>query len=555
MITTSLLTDVANTLRGLSIDAVEAAQSGHPGLPLGCAEIGAVLFGSFLRYDPTQPAWLNRDRFVLSAGHGSAFLYACLYLAGYGLSLDDLKAFRQLDSQTPGHPEYGHTAGVETTTGPLGQGLATGIGMALAHRMLRDRLGAPSVLLDGQVVILVGDGCLLEGVSHEASALAGHWQLDNVIVLYDSNDICLDGPVSECSSEDVAKRYEAYGWMVKTIDGHSLSDIEAVLNDARAATKPVLLIAKTVIGKGAPTVAGTSEAHGKALGVEEAAATKAALGLPAEVSFHVSKEVRDFFKQRVQMGRELAVSWQATFDAWLDEDVSRRTLFGSFSAEVPDVSTVSIPQKAQATRSSSSAVLQVLRDQYPCLVGGSADLSCSDNTMMSGGGIVNSYDFSGRNIKYGAREFGMAAIASGIALHGVFQPYCGTFLMFSDYMRNAIRLACLMRIPVVYQFTHDSVLLGEDGPTHQPVEHLASLRAMPGLTVVRPADMREVIGAWQLALSNEGPTALILSRQNLPQLTGTCSDAVAKGGYVVYSEEGVHEITILATGSEVSLAR
>jgi transketolase len=553
---------VAKTIRGLSIDAIEAANSGHPGLPMGCAEIMAYLYGHGLDLSPRDTSWMNRDRFVLSAGHGSMALYSSLHLAGFDLSLDDIKAFRQLHSPTAGHPEYGECPGVEMTTGPLGQGVATAAGMALGQKLAANRYGVQDLdLLNGRVVVLAGDGCIMEGISAESASLAGHLKLDNLTLIYDANDICLDGPLSECMTEDTAKRYESYGWDVQTINGHDYAAIDKAYQAAGESNTPSLIIAKTTIGFGSPNRAGSSEAHGKALGAEEMKLTKEALGIPLTPLFHVPEEVTSFFQNRQSDWETTIQSWKSRYQEWATDHPEAAAAWqsaeaGALSADLIGKVDATETKPNGATRQSSSAVLQTLHDAIPNVVGGSADLSCSDNTWMKAGGQVGPGDFSGRNIKYGVREFAMAAMASGLALHGLHRPYCGTFMMFSDYMRNAIRLAALMKLPVLYQFTHDSVFLGEDGPTHQPVEHLASLRAMPGLTVLRPADATEVKGSWLAGLTGTGPAAIVLSRQGLPDLPNSDSGSVAKGGYVIQSEARTDalDLTILATGSEVSLA-
>lgn len=551
------LAQIANTVRGLSIDAIEEAGCGHPGLPMGCAEIGAYLFRVGLRYNPEQPRWINRDAFILSAGHGSMLHYSLLHLSGYDLSLTDLKQFRKLHSPTAGHPEFGEVDGVETTTGPLGQGIAAGIGLALGQKIAASRTSS-SAVMDGKVVILCGDGCMMEGVSQEASSLAGHLKLDNVILFYDSNSICLDGPLDECMTEDTAKRYEAYGWHVQQIDGHDVDAIHTAYQTALHSDKPSLIVAKTVIGKGSPNMAGTSSVHGKALGSDEVAATKSVLGLP-DTPFYVSEEVKMSFSHRLRELTDAYGQWERDFDKWKSENEEGAALLAQLLAQgLPsgfDASLKALELKpGAATRQTSNQVLQYLHDNVPHLIGGSADLSCSDSTMMKGSPCVTPGEFNARNIKYGVREFAMAAIATGVCLHGMARPFCGTFLTFSDYMRNAIRLAALMKVPVIFQFTHDSILLGEDGPTHQPVEHLASLRAMPNLTVLRPADGTEVKGAWAHALRSPVPVALILSRQGLPDLDGTDYDHVSKGAYVVSGDASSVNVCLLATGSELSLA-
>jgi transketolase len=546
---------IANTIRSLALDAIDQAKSGHPGLPLGCGEIFAYLYGSFLRVLPEAPEWLNRDRFILSAGHGSAGLYAALHLRGF-IPAETLPRFRQLHSPLAGHPEYKECPGVEMTTGPLGQGIATAIGIALGQKMAQANFS--DALFDSKVVVLAGDGCLMEGISSEASSLAGHLKLNNLILIYDANDICLDGPTTECFTEDVAMRYRAYGWEVQTIDGHSIAELQSTLEKTRETqNKPVLIIAKTQIGKFSPSYAGSSEAHGKPFGPSESAATKKAMGLPESPLFHVTDDVYSLMAEQATRIQQRHTTWQSQFASWQAENPDKaRRLTEQQQPIASDLKAAiaAYPTKDNsATRSISGELLQLLHDQVPHLIGGSADLSCSDNTLMKSGGIISPGQFSGRNIKYGVREFAMGAMASGLILHGLYRSYCGTFMTFSDYMRNAIRLAALMQLPVIYQFTHDSIFLGEDGPTHQPVEHLAALRAMPNLVVLRPADANEVKGAWWAALQSQNPVALVLSRQNLPTLTCTNMDNVAKGGYIVQSAE-TPEIVLFATGSELHLA-
>jgi transketolase len=557
------LSKAANTIRHLSMDAVQKANSGHPGLPLGCAELGAYLYGHQLRHNPHNSRWVNRDRFILSAGHGSMLLYACLHLAEFDLSLDEIKNFRQLHSQTPGHPEYGETDGVETTTGPLGQGVATAVGQALGLRLLAQRFNTPDhAVLNSKVYTLVGDGCIMEGISHEACSLAGHLQLDNLVVVYDANEISLDGPLSESCSEDVKARYEAYGWDVTEVDGHDFDSIHAGFRQAEGQQRPLLIIAKTTIGQGSPNKAGTHKVHGAPLGPDEVNLTKEALGLPQE-DFFIPQSVKNFFSQQARQGEELEKSWHGVFDAWASKNPDLYQEFEWMAhRRLPDdleerLTSLNL-EHPLAGRKASNAVLNVLADALPQLYGGSADLSCSDLTFLKNYPAVEAGSFKGRNVKFGVREFGMAAMASGMAQTGMMTPFVGTFLTFSDYMRNAIRLAALMRLQVVYQFTHDSVFLGEDGPTHQPVEHFAALRAMPNLNVIRPADGNEVKYAWIAALKHQGPTAMILSRQSLAEIEGTSrsyEEGVAKGAYVVWGEaQGAVDFTLVATGSELHLA-
>ncbi len=558
-----ILAKIANTIRGLAMDATQKANSGHPGLPMGCAEIGAYLYGYSLKHNPHNSHWFNRDRFILSAGHGSLLLYSCLHLSGFKLSLDEIKKFRQLHSQTPGHPEEGETDGVETTTGPLGQGVGSGVGQALGFKMLAARFNTVNhKIIDNKIVVLMGDGCTMEGISSEVSCLAGHLKLDNLILIYDSNHICLDGPISESFSENTRKRYEAYGWDVFEIDGHNFDEIHEVMTKVRHhQQRPTLIIATTIIGKGAPTMAGTSRVHGSPLGAEEVRAAKAALNLPEE-PFYVPQAVYDYFAEKLKEDNKFEADWNALFETWKKQNPELFKQFDAMSKNFlpPDLEKrlESIQIKSPiAGRKASNDVIQSIAEYLPQIVGGSADLSCSDLTMISKYPVITSSDFSGRNIKFGVREFGMATIATGLAHTGMFVPFIGTFLTFSDYMRNAIRLSALMKTQVIYQFTHDSIFLGEDGPTHQPIEHYAALRAMMNLRVIRPADSHEVKMAWFAALNYKGPTALILSRQNLPDLPETnipYADGVGRGAYILKKEKKKPDFTLVATGSEVSLA-
>ncbi len=557
------LSKIAMTIRQLSMEAVQKANSGHPGMPMGCAELGAFLYGSILRHNPRNPHWMNRDRLVLSAGHGSMWLYSCLHLAGFDLSMDDIKRFRQLHSKTPGHPEFGMTAGVEATTGPLGQGIGNAVGLSLGMKILASTFNKDRFrLFDNKIYCVCGDGCIMEGVSAEASCLAGHLKLNNLVLIYDSNHICLDGPLAECCSEDTKKRYQGYGWDVIDLDGYDFDAMESVFSDLKMRQdKPVLIILHTVIGKGSPHKAGSSKAHGSPLGIEEIAATKAALGLPQE-EFYVPQMVHQFFSALCEKQQQAENEWNLMYKKWSGE-------FPELALEFEKMKTQSLPNDLEerlkkieikapiAGRSASHAVLQVLGQMLPQLYGGSADLSVSDLTMMSSFGIIKADDFSGRNIKFGVREFGMGTISNGLSLTGMITPFCGTFLTFSDYMRNSIRLAALSHYHVIYQFTHDSIFLGEDGPTHQPIEHLAALRAMPNLHVIRPADTNEVKMAWIAALTYHGPTAMILSRQNLPELPHTnvaFKEGVGRGGYIIRASGGKPDFTLFSTGSELHLA-
>lgn len=558
-----MLEHIANTVRGLSIDGVEKANSGHPGLPLGCAELGAYLWAEQMNYNPKNPMWLGRDRFVLSAGHGSMFLYSLLHLSGYNVSIDDLKKFRQLHSCTPGHPEYGDTDGVETTTGPLGQGIASATGMALGLKVLAKKFNTKThELFNSKVFCLCGDGCIMEGISSEAGSFAGHVGLDNFVLIYDSNKITLDGPLSESCSENTAERYRGYGFEVYEVDGYNFDAMESTFNQIREnQTRPVLVIVHTIIGKGSPHKEGTHKVHGSPLGAEEVKATKEALGLSLE-DFYVPSAVSSFFSEKMSKDAEKEASWDKKLSDWkaAHPDLAKEfeVMLGKKTPQDLESSLASLEIKDPiAGRSASNNVINFLAEKLPFLYGGSADLSGSDMTMIKGQDIIEKEHFSGRNFKYGVREFAMAAMTSGLALTQMMLPFCGTFLTFSDYMRNAVRLSALMKLHVVYQFTHDSIFLGEDGPTHQPVEHFAALRTIPNLHVIRPADANEVKMAWIAALRYEGPTALILSRQNLPALKGTkvsYAEGMGKGGYIIKKESGELAYTLIATGSEVALA-
>ncbi|MDP1835127.1 MAG: transketolase [Chlamydiales bacterium] len=561
--TKQILGKVANTIRQLSMDAVQQANSGHPGLPLGCAELGAYLYGYALKHNPKNSKWAGRDRMILSAGHGSMWLYSCLHLSGFDLSLEEIKNFRQLHSQTPGHPEAFETDGVETTTGPLGQGFGNAVGQALGLKLLGARFNTPDAsIFDGKVYCLAGDGCIMEGVTSEVSSLAGHLKLDNLIVIYDANHVSLDGPLAECCSEDTMMRYRAYGWDVQEIDGNDLDAVHQAVTIARTDQKrPCLIVAHTIIGKGSPNKAGTYKVHGSPLGEEEVKLTKEALGLPQD-KFYIPQAVKNFFTQKLQKDASLENQWKERFASWQKANPElAKTYDAMANHEVPEdiesfLKGVEVASPI-AGRSASNIVLNALAGKLPQIIGGSADLSCSDLTMIKGGGLVAPGIFTGRNIKYGVREFGMATMATGLNQTNMILPFIGTFLTFSDYMRNAIRLASLQHTHVVYQFTHDSIFLGEDGPTHQPVEHFAALRAIPNLHVIRPADANEVKGSWIAALRYIGPTAIILSRQNLPTLPATdvaYAEGVGRGAYIIKRETRNPDFTLLATGSEVSLA-
>ncbi|ADN01110.1 transketolase [Spirochaeta thermophila] len=556
------LEKIALSVRSLSMDAVEAAKSGHPGLPLGAAEIGAVLFGEVLRLSPHDPAWINRDRFVLSAGHGSMWLYSLLHLAGFDLPLDEIKRFRQLGSKTPGHPEYGHTAGVETTTGPLGQGFANAVGMAIAQEMLAARFNTPEFpLIDHYVYALAGDGCLMEGVSAEAASLAGHLKLGRLIVFYDSNRITIEGETDLAFTEDVGARFSAYGWQVLEGDGYDMEGILSLVEKAKAEReRPTLIILHTTIGKGAPNKAGSHEVHGAPLGPEEVKASKRRLGIPEDVQFYVAPEAYAYFEERRKAWRGEYDRWQRMFSEWARTYPEKKAEWDRFFGPV-DLSKVSFPSFERgskvATRKASGEVLKALAAGVPNLVGGSADLAPSNNTALPGYGDFSVEDRTGRTLHYGVREHAMGAVANGIALYGGLRTFCATFLVFSDYMRPPIRLAALMGLPVTYVFTHDSIFVGEDGPTHQPVEHLASLRAIPNLLVLRPGDAEETVLAWRLAMeSSSTPVVLALSRQGLPvyEKPAAWEEDARRGAYVVKDCEGTPDVVVVATGSEVSLA-
>lgn len=551
---------MANAIRALAMDGVQQANSGHPGMPMGMADVATVLFTRFLKFDPSDPSWPDRDRFVLSAGHGSMLLYALLHLTGYDLPLDELKRFRQLGSKTPGHPEYGHTVGVETTTGPLGQGLATAVGMALAERMMAARFGGDVV--DHWTYVIAGDGCLMEGISQEAISFAGHLKLGRLVVLWDDNRISIDGPTDLSTSEDQQARFTAAGWHVAAVDGHNPDAIAAAIEAARKDPRPSLIACRTIIGYGAPTKAGTEATHGAPLGDKEIAGTREALKWP-HLPFVIPPEILTAWRDKGGRGKNANREWSARLASHPKMPEFQRCLAGDlpqgFAAAVEGLRKRLVTEAPNwATRRSSEEVLNALAEVVPEMIGGSADLTGSNNTKAKTMKPITPTDFSGRYIYYGVREHGMAAAMNGIALHGGLIPYGGTFLVFTDYARPAIRLAALMGLRVVYVMTHDSIGLGEDGPTHQPVEHLAALRVIPNLHVFRPADAVETAECWAVALSSETtPSVLALTRQNLPTLrTAHSSDnPCARGAYVLAeAENGGRKVTLLATGSEVALA-
>ena len=555
-----------NTLRTLAMDAVEEAQSGHPGMPMGMADAAYVLWTKFLKHNPQNPGWFDRDRFVLSAGHGSMLLYGLLHLTGYNLSLDELKNFRQLHSLTPGHPEGTLTPGVETTTGPLGQGLATGIGMAMAEAFMSARFNKENFkIIDHFTYGIVSDGDLMEGVSHEAASLAGHLKLGKIIYLYDSNKISIDGSTDLAFSDDTKNRFEAYGWHVQQIDGHDRDAIEEAIREAQNRTdKPSLIECKTIIGFGSPNKEGTAAAHGAPLGEDEIKKTKKRLGWEFEEKFHVPDDV---YREMnfVEKGKTLEDSWNILFKEYENEYQDDAAYFQGFIENdwqidwedvLPDFET---DEKGMASRKASGAVLQELAKAIPNLVGGSADLTGSNNTDLKGKEIFSAENYGGQYVHYGVREHAMAAALNGMMLHKGVTAYGGTFLVFSDYNKPAIRIAALTDIPSVFVFTHDSIGLGEDGPTHQPVEHLAALRATPNVTVIRPADANETAYAWKAAIENKtGPTLLILTRQSLPTLDRkkySKASGLGKGAYIIKeAANGKPEAILIATGSEVHLA-
>ncbi|OHE73937.1 MAG: hypothetical protein A2Y14_02430 [Verrucomicrobia bacterium GWF2_51_19] len=541
---------IANEARGLAMDAIAAAKSGHLGLPVGCAEVGVALFGCAMRYYPENARWVNRDRFVLSAGHGSMFLYAWLHMAGYKVSLDDIRAFRQMGSKTPGHPEFGHTEGVECTTGPLGQGIGNAVGLAVSQKKLRAYMGD---LIDSHVFCLCGDGCMQEGVAMESLALAAHWKLDNLILLYDSNDVTLDASLSRTQSEQTADRMRAIGFGVQTVDGHNIEAVVEALERAKLAEGfPQIVIVKTVIGKGIPEVEGTAKAHGES-GIKFAKEARQRWGLPSE-PFYVSEETRAFFEKRLAELSNSYRTWQTRFDAWKTANAAtHELLFGQKAA----LSLDDFPkfEKTVATRTACGEVLQSIAEKDPLFLTASADLFGSTKNYLKDGGDFSANNIAGRNLWVGIREHAMGAILNGIAYDDFFRPSGATFLVFSDYMRPAVRLAAMAKLPVIYLWTHDSVAVGEDGPTHQPVETVDSLRCIPNLVVLRPADAEETIGALETAYNRkDGPTAIILSRQDLPVLQGTSRKNVASGAYVVQAESEALQAIALASGSEVALA-
>lgn len=558
-----ILEKIAGSIRQLSIDAIEKANSGHPGLPLGCAELAAYFYGRLLRHNPKDPDWYNRDRFILSAGHGSMLLYSALHLAGFDLSIDDLKEFRQLHSKTAGHPEKQACPGVETTTGPLGQGFAHAVGQALALKILSKRFAKQDEsLFDARVYVLAGDGDFMEGVVAEASSFAGHMELNNLVVFYDYNEITLDGALSESCSDDVASRYRSYGWEVYEIDGHHFEQIDHVCQRLFLdQDKPALVIAKTEIGRGSPNKAGSHKVHGAPLGVEEAQLTKQALGLDGD-PFFVPQGVYKYFDKKCELQAQQQRDWENSFQEW---KALKPELYKDFEKMQQQWLPHDLEEKLDKLQLAPSLsgrevcgeVLQILGRKLPYLYGGSADLSCSDKSTMKDLGFVKAPTYKGRNLKFGVREFAMASICIGMNQSSLIRSYCATFFAFSDYMRPAIRMAALLKERVIYQFTHESLFIGSDGPTHQPIEHLASLRAMPNLLLLRPADHHEVKMAWIAALQHQGPSAICVSRQKLAQLEETkipFEKGLSKGAYIVKKEKNKADFTLFSSGSELHLS-
>jgi transketolase len=570
-----------NTIRTLSIDAIQKANSGHPGLPLGAAPMAYALWARHMKHDPADPTWPDRDRFVLSGGHGSMLLFSLLHLAGFDVTLDDLRSFRQLHSKTPGHPEYGETPGVETTTGPLGQGFATAVGMAMAEAHLAATYNTPShQIVDHFTYVLASDGDMMEGVASEAASLAGHLGLGKLICLYDSNRISLAGGTDLCFTEDVAARFRSYGWDVREVaDGNDLDALDTAIESAKGeVNKPTLVVVNTVIGFGSPNKANSCEAHGSPLGKDEVAATKRNLGMPDDREFYVPDGVRERFAAAADRGRAARAAWQAVVEAWSAASPEAAEQWKvAIAGQLPDGWDRAVPTfgpaDAAATRATAGKVLNAIAPHYPALIGGSADLNPSTNTALKGAGDFESpalrkaaegavggvWSHAGRNIHWGVREHAMASAANGMALHGGVRPYVATFFNFADYLKPALRLSALMKLPVIYVFTHDSIALGEDGPTHQPIEQLAALRATPNVVTLRPADGNEVAEAWKVACRRlDGPTALILSRQKVPNFDRADAgpaEGTSKGAYtLIEATGGAPQVILVATGSEVASA-
>jgi transketolase len=561
----------ATSVRSLSMDAIQTANSGHPGLPMGCAELGALLYGEIMKHYPKNPQWPNRDRFVLSAGHGSMFLYSLLHLSGYDLPLEELKRFRQIGSKTPGHPEYGYTPGVETTTGPLGAGLSEAVGMAAGETFLAANFNtADAKVVDHYTWVLAGDGCMMEGISSEASSLAGHLKLGKLIVFYDSNKISIEGSTSLAFTEDVAERYRAYGWQVLSGDMYDMEKTAALVEEAKAETgKPSLIILASIIGKGSPNKAGSSKVHGSPLGVDEVVATRKNLGIPENESFYIDPKAKTYFTEKLEERKASFDAWNTLFDSWSKAHPELRKKWDRWfegdrkAAAEAALAAAKMPKykvgDSVATRKAGGAALQAAAAAMENLVGGSADLAPSNNTALPDYGDYSAEERAGRTFHFGVREHAMGALANGLSLHGGLRSFAATFLVFSDYMRPQVRLSAIMKEPVVYVFTHDSIFVGEDGPTHQPIEHAAALRIIPNVHVFRPADAEETVRAWELALlRDDGPSALLLTRQNLPvveKADGSWRDSMAtKGAYIVRESNGAPKLVVVATGSELSMA-
>jgi transketolase len=560
---TNGISKAALSVRALAMDAVEKAKSGHPGMPMGCAELGVCMYGEILVHFPGAPTWINRDRFVLSAGHGSMLLYSLLYLSGYDLTIDDIRNFRQLGSRTPGHPEHGVTSGVETSTGPLGQGISNAVGMAVAERMLGALFNtAEHAIVDHYTYALASDGDLMEGIASESASIAGHLGLGKLVVFYDSNNITIDGPATLSFSENVRLRFEGFGWHVLECDAYDPGSIVGAATAARAeSSKPSLVIARSTIAKGAATMEGSNKSHGAPLGEAEILATRKKLGIPEGESFYVDPEAKAYFASRLSVLNERYEEWNRKFDAWSEKNHELHALWNKYFSAV-DLSGADMPVfhvgDKVATRVAGGKVLNEIAKAVPSLVGGSADLASSNNTRLTDLGDFSRSNPNGRNINFGIREHAMGGISNGIALHGGLRPFCATFLIFSDYMKPSIRLASLMKLPVIYVFTHDSIFVGEDGPTHQPIEQLTALRIIPGMTVLRPADAEETVAAWKIAVGKtDGPVAILLSRQNLEVFAKPAgfADGMRKGAYVADDSAGIPSIVVVASGSEVSLGR
>ncbi|MBP9044562.1 MAG: transketolase [Spirochaetes bacterium] len=560
IVTNDELNLIATTIRCLSMDIVQKANSGHPGMPMGCADIAAVLWTKIMNYEGSDPLWPNRDRFILSAGHGSALLYTMLHLAGYNLTMDDLKNFRQIGSLTPGHPEFNHTPGVETTTGPLGQGFANGVGMAIASKLMASEFNSSeNKIFDHFIYILAGDGCMMEGISSEAGSLAGHMKLGNLICIYDSNRITIEGSTDLAFSEDIKKRFESQGWHVEEIDGHNFEEIENSIKKAQEVSdRPSLIIAKTTIAKGSSSMEGSEETHGAPLGADEIKKSKEILGWPADSSFYVPQEVYDIFNRVRAEKRSAYNAWKEKFNSSMTSQTFKDKWYSFFSKVDTNRLKELMPSfktgEKIATRNASGKVIEVLYRELPNFLGGSADLAPSNKTFVKN--VPESgHGKTGKIIHFGVREHAMAAIQNGLAYYGGFIPFSATFFVFMDYLRPAVRIAALSKLHCIYVFTHDSIFVGEDGPTHQPVEHLAAARAIPNLRVIRPCDAIETVEAWLCAIEHQGPTILALSRQNLPVIERNPSHEINlnKGAYIIYNCEDP-DIIIFASGSEVSVS-